>query len=240
MYKKILYWSGLIFLVILSAFVIVSTNHKLNTAATSNTVSFSGEGKVLAKPDIALVRLAIVTKAVTSKRAQDDNSEKSEKVVDFLKDQNIDDKDIKTVSYNIFPQYTYPRLGQPEITGYQVNQTLEVKIRDLDNVSGILDGAVTAGINQVNSLSFQIDEPEELKKQAREMAIQNAKEKADNLKDQLGIKLGRIVNFSESTGGLVIFERAFDSSVGIGGGGPSIPTGENEIVVNVNITYQIK
>ncbi|MEX1064059.1 MAG: SIMPL domain-containing protein [Candidatus Paceibacterota bacterium] len=240
MHKKVLYWSGLVFLVLLSVFVVVSTKDKLSTSGTSNTVSFSGEGKVLARPDIALVHLAIVTEAVTSKKAQDDNSARSEKVVNFLKEQNVEDKDIKTISYNIYPQYTYPRFGQPEITGYQVNQTLEVKIRDLDNVSDILDGAVTAGVNQVNSLSFQIDQPEELKKQAREMAIENAKKKADDLKEQLGIKLGRIVNFSESTGGFPIFERAFDSSVGIGGGGPTVPTGENEVVVNVNLTYQIK
>jgi len=244
-HKTILTWLAIVFLFFTTLFMIVSIEHKVNTATTTNTVSFSGEGKVLAKPDVAVVQLAIVTEADTSKIAQDENSEKSNRVISFLKNQGIEDKDIKTTSYNIYPQYTYPRFGEPvepEITGYQVNQTVQVKIRDLGKVSGILDGVVGAGVNQVNSLSFEIDDPEELKNQAREMAIEDAKNKADGLKDQLGIKLGRIVNFSENTGGwpIPIYERALDSDGGFGGGGPSVPVGENEIVVNISITYQIK
>ena len=219
-----------------------STLRTLNTATTANTVSFNGEGKVLAKPDVAVVDFSIVTEAATSKAAQDANSEKSQKVVDFLKKQKVEDKDIKTVGYNIYPKYSYPRNGVPKITGYRVEQTIEVKVRDLDNVSSVLDGIVTAGANQVNNLNFEIDEPEKLKAEARAKAIADAKKKADELKGQIGIKLGKIVNFSEGISGYpepVYYERAM-SSGGVGGGGPSVPSGENEITVNITITYQIK
>ena len=241
--KTILYWSSSALVVILAIFLLVSINQKLNTATTTNTVSFSGEGKVLAKPDIAVAYLSIVTEAATSKAAQDENSRKSQEVVDFLKKQNVDEKDIKTSSYNIYPQYNYPRFDKPEIRGYQVNQSLQVKIRDLDNVSKILDGVVTAGVNQVGSLNFQIDNPEELKTEARQKAIDDAKNKANELKSQLGIKLGRIINFSENTYGypVPLYERAISADAGGGiSGGPSLPTGENEISVNVTLTYQIK
>ena len=230
-------------MVILSVFLLVSTNKVWNTAATTNTVSFSGEGKVVAKPDIAKVNLSILTTAVSSKAAQDDNSKKSKAVTDYLKKQNIDDKDIKTTSYNIYPQYKYSQYGgNPEITGYQVNQSIEIKIRNLDNVSNILDGVVAAGANQVNQLSFEIDNPDALKAEARAKAIADAKKKAGELQSQVGISLGKIVNFSENTGGypVPIYYDAKGIGMGGGGGGPSIPTGENEISVNVSITYQIK
>ncbi len=239
---KPLVWSGAVVMVILAVFLLASTSRVVNTAATTNTVSFGGEGKVVAKPDIAKVHLSIVTDALTSKTAQDENSKKSKAVTDYLKKQNINDKDIKTTGYNIYPQYKYPQYGgQPTITGYQVNQSMEIKIRDLDKVSDVLDGVVAAGTNQINSLSFEIDNPEALKAEARKKAIEDAKGKAEELEDQLDIDLGKIVNFSENTGGypVPIYYDAKGLSMG-GGGGPSVPTGENEIVVNVSLTYQIK
>ena len=242
---KPLIWSGTAVLVILAIFLLASTNKVVNTATTTNTVSFSGEGKVVAKPDITKVNLSIVTDALTSKIAQDENSKKSKALTDYLKKQNIDDKDVKTTGYNIYPQYRYPQYGgQPTITGYQVNQSMEVKIRDLDKVSNILDGVVGAGANQVNGLSFEIDDPEALKAEARAKAIADAKKKANELKSQVGISLGKIVNFSENTGGYPVpmyYDAKLEGRGGMGGGGgPSVPTGENEIVVSVSITYQIK
>lgn len=241
MTNNLLKFLGAAVLAALVVFLIASTNQILNTATTSNTVSFNGEGKVLAKPDIAVISLSIVTEATTSKAAQDSNSQKSKAVADFLKNQNIEEKDIKTTGYNIYPQYRYPQRDKPEIKGYQVNQTMEVKVRDLDKVSPVLDGIVSAGVNQVNNLSFQIDDPDALKAEARAKAIEDAKTRAEELEDQLDVDLGRIVNFSESGGRTpppIFYEKA--GIGGLGGDGPEVPAGENEIVINVTITYQIK
>lgn len=252
--KQLISWLVSIFLIILSIFLLVGINQKLNTATTTNTVSFDGEGKVLAKPDIAVINLSIVTQAASSKDAQGANSRKSKTVVDFLKKNGVVEKDIKTTGYNIYPQYVYPRpvpLGAtypipadgsgPKISGYQVVESLEVKVRDLEKASDILDGVVAAGANQVGSLKFEIDNPEKLKAQARQMAINDAKKKADELKSQLGIRLGRIINFTEGFSGYpqpLILEA--QSAKGGAGGGPEVPSGENEITVDVTITYQIK
>lgn len=240
---------------VLTLFLLTSIRQINNTATTTNTVSFSGEGKITAKPDIAVISFAIVTEFPTSKAAQDANSKKSNQVTDFLKKQGIEDKDIKTSSYNIYPQYSYPvpmpqgisldsptyYNPNPKITGYQVNQSFKVKIRNLDKASGVLDGLVSAGANQVNNLGFQIDEPEKLKAEARAKAIADAKKKADELRSQLGIRLGHIVNFSENTGGYPgPYYLEAKVSDGRGGGGPSLPVGENEISVSVTITYQIR
>lgn len=237
---KPLIWSGTFVLAVLAIFLLVSTNQIANTATTTNTVSFNGEGKVIAKPDIAKINLSIVTEALASKTAQDDNSKKSKAVTDYLKKQNIEDKDIKTTAYNIYPQYKYPQSGgQPTITGYQINQSLEIKIRNLDNASNILDGVVTAGANQVSGLSFEIDNPDTLKAEARAKAIADAKKKAGELESQVGISLGKIVNFSENTGGYPVPIMYEAKAMGMGGG-PSVPAGENEITVDVTLTYQIR
>ena len=250
--KTILYWALTALTALLAVFVLVSINQKLNTATTTNTVSFSGEGRVAAKPDVAVIELAIVTQATTSKEAQDANSKKSQAVVNFLKKGGVADKDIKTLNYNIYPQYIYPRPlngelypvpingGGPKISGYQVNESLEVKIRNLDKVSEILDGVVAAGANQVGQLTFKIDDPEKLKSEARAKAIADAKKKANELKGEVGIRLGKIVNFSEGFSGYpgpIMYEA---QALSKDGGGPSVPSGENEITVNVTLTYQIK
>lgn len=239
---KPLIWSGTIVMIILAVFLSVAANRAWNTATTTNTVSFSGEGKVTATPDIAVISASIVTHALDSKVAQDQNSAKSKAVTDFLKKAGVDDKDIKTSNYNIYPQYKYPPYGgQPSITGYQVSQGYEIKVRDLTKISTILAGLVSAGANQVNNLGLQIENPEKLQAQARQKAIDAAKKKAAELESQVGISLGKIVNFSESSGGFpipILYEKIAVGSVG--GGGPSVPTGENEITVNVTMTYQIK
>lgn len=251
--KKILFWvvSGL--LVILAVFIVVSISQKLNTATTTNTVSFSGQGKVYAKPDIAMLDFSVITEAKTSKAAQDENSKRSQKVVDYLKNQGLEDKDIKTTYYNIYPQYSQNRPpiiydaavpvapSIPQILGYQAIQGFQVKVRDFDKISGIVDGLVANGVNNVNNLGFSIEDPEKLRSEARTLAIADAKKKADELKGKIGIGLGKIINFYED-----IYGYQFDRGGGYGGvealpaKGPSLPPGENEITVNVTLTYQIK
>lgn len=263
--KKILYWSMAGLLIILAVFFLVSINQKLNTATTTNTVSFSGQGKVFAKPDIATVEFGILTEAATSKEAQDANSKKSQKVTDFLKKQGLEDKDIKITYYNIYPKYSsyqppvmydqsqvqaypvYPSTPlppvpiEPKIVGYAVNQGFQVKVRDFDKLSGIVDGLVANGVNNINNLGFSIEDPEKVRSEARTLAIADAKKKADELKGKIGIRLGKVINFYED-----IYGYGFDRG-GFGGGiealsakGPSLPPGENEITVNVTLTYQIK
>ncbi len=241
---KPLIWVGTVVLALLAIFLMAETKQVMNTAATINTVSFTGEGKISAKPDIAVISASIVTQATDSKVAQNDNSAKSTKVTEFLKKQNIEDRDIKTSGYNIYPQQKYPPYGgQPTITGYQVTQSFEIKVRDLAKIGTILSGLVTAGANQVNNTGLQVENPEALKDQARQEAINDAKQKANTLKKQVGISLGKIVNFSENTGGYP-YPMMYESKTASGMGGssvtPDVPVGENEISVSVTITYQIK
>jgi hypothetical protein len=216
-----------------------------------NTITISDSGEIYAKPDLALVDFSVVTEAKAVSKALSDNTEKMNAVINFIKGESVDAKDLKTTSFNIYPQYewyketsceVYPcPEGKRVLVGYEVTQQLEVKIRDLLKIGEIIEGATAAGANQVGNLYFTIDKEEDLKKQARDEAIKKAKAKAQELADQLGVKLVRITNFSESGIFPVPSPYYKGEALGLGGGSetPQIETGENKIEVTVSITYEI-
>lgn len=208
----------------------------------SDTFYVNGTGTVSAAPDIAVADIAISVEGPSSKLAQDEANKKSKTVVEYLKNTGIASADIKTSAYNIYPIYDYSN-GANRIRAYQVTQSLTIKIRDLDKTNTIIDGVVDAGANNVNGVRFEIDEPEKLQAEARAKAIANAKEKAEQLAKQLGVRLGDIVSFNESgntyppmmygMGGSSVMMK--DTAMTA----PELPAGQNEIKVDVTITYQI-
>lgn len=216
-----------------------------------NTITVSDSGEVYAKPDLALVALSVVTEAKEVSEAISENSEKMNAVIAFVKGQGVEDKDLKTTNFNISPRYEwyqettclYPPCpsGKRVLVGYEVTQSLEVKIRDMAKIGDILEGATKEGVNQVGDLYFTIDKEDELKSQARKEAIEKTKTKAEELAGQLGVKLVRIINFSESGVWPVYAPYALEkAAAGLGGGeAPQIETGENKIEVTVTITYEI-
>jgi uncharacterized protein YggE len=244
-FSKQLQVGGWIFVVVLALSAVWLWNgieEMQRSSSASETISVQGKGTVKASPDIAVADIAISVEGATAKGAQDQANVKSNAVVDYLKKTGIKDADIKTSGYNIYPQYDYNN-GSSRIRGYQVTQSLTVKIRDMDKANTVVDGVVTAGANQVNSLRFEVYQPDLLKSEARKMAIDDANKKADELRDQLHIGLGKIVSFSESG------DYVPPIMYGMGGGAmakdvsvraPDLPAGENDIVVNVTITYQIR
>jgi len=207
---------------------------------TQNTMAFAGEGKVYAKPDIAVVNLSVVAEGKYIKDVQDRNTKKMNGVIDFLKSFGIEEKDIKTTNYNINSKYVYQEGVAPWISGYEISQTLEVKIRNLEKIGEILEKSVGVGINQVNSLYFWVDKDDDLKDQARKLAIEDAKKKAEKSASQLGVKLIKIIGFSENIYGYPVYGGYKEYGIGGGGGEiPNIQTGENEITVSVTVIYKI-
>jgi hypothetical protein len=238
-------WIVVLVLALSAIWLVQSIDQMRQEGNVSDTLMVSGTGKILAKPDIAITDLAINVEAPTAASAQTEANKKSQAVVDFLKGRGIEEEDIRTSSYNIYPQYDYTD-GRSIIRGYQVTQSLTVKIREMDKANTVLDGVVDAGVNQVGGLNFTIDDPEQLKADARAKAIADANEKAKELEDQLGVNLGKIVSFSEMQDGYypVAYMKSDMMAAGRGGGSEAapmaLPAGENEIVVTVNITYQIQ
>jgi len=243
-----------VFLLALTVSTVVGIQNKIKEGKyigqeieTKNTITVADKGEVYAKPDLALTTFSVVTEKKTVSEAISENAKKMNAVIDFVKEQGVEDKDLKTISFNIHPRYEwygvtqfYPQ-GRRVLVGYEVRQSLEVKIRDMEKIGDIIEGATDAGANEVGDLQFTVDNPDELKKQARGQAIEKAKNKAEELASQLGVRLVRIVNFSES--GVIPFYYGLQKAAGMGGGeeasAPAIETGENKIEVNVTITYEI-
>ncbi|MBZ9572708.1 SIMPL domain-containing protein [Patescibacteria group bacterium] len=216
-----------------------------------NTITVSDIGEIYARPDLALTTFSVITEAKTVTEAMANNTEKMNSIISVMKDGGIEEKDLKTTSFNIYPRYEYYDekscvippcpTGKRVLVGYEVRQSLQVKIRDMAKIGDIIQGATDVGANQVGDLQFTIDKEDELKKQARGQAIEKAKTKATELASQLGVNLVRITNFSESA----VTPRYYELMKEAVGGAdvpeaPQIEIGENKIEVTVTITYEIR
>lgn len=196
-------------LVVLIAFLSASTQYKAkmaNNVEIKNIVTVSGIGEVYTKPDLAVVDFSVINEASTVDKAVSDNSEKINNVIKAIKGQGVKDEDLKTTNFSINPMYEY-RATETQIyssapqkrvlVGYEITQSLEVKIRDLSKIGSIIETGTLNGANDVGNLQMIVDKEDEFKNQARTSAIAKAKEKAKELASQVGVKLGKIINFSE-------------------------------------------
>jgi len=222
----------------------------------TNVISVSGEGEVFAVPDIASFTVGVTEEAKTVSEAQDAATEKMNAIISYLKGEGVEDRDIKTINYNVYPRYEYsqtlcrdgycPPSGDRTLAGFEVSQTLSVKVRDTEKAGGILSGVGERAATEVSGLSFTIDDEDALKAEARDKAIADAKTKAKTLTDSLGVKIVRVVGFYENDGGYPqpyyaeSFGRGGDMAVTQSASVPSISTGENKIVSYVNVTYEIR
>ncbi len=207
-----------------------------------HSITITGEGKVTGLPDVAKIQLGYNIEKKTVAEAQKDNTAKMNQMIDKLKkDFTIDSQDMQTINYYISPQYDWSN-GKQTLRGYSVSQDLNVKVRQMDKVSKILDAAGSIGLNQVGNLTFEIDNPETLKQQAREKALQQAKDKADALAKIAGVKLGKVISFSESSSQPVPpLYASYKLAEGVGGGGaaPDVQVGSNEITIIATVEYEI-
>ncbi len=236
-------WVTILFLAVLIVFFSARALNEIkgyNRPFSAATITVSGEGKVFVKPDVAVVNVGVLkqgTDLVSTQRAATDIINR---VVEMVKREGAEEKDIKTTSYSISPRYDY-KDGTQIFRGYEVHQNLEVKLRDLGKVGGILSRSAEFGANQVGSIQFTVDDPKTAKEEARAMAIKDAKEKAAKLAKNLNISLKKLVSYSESGGGFPpapIYGRA--AEFGLGGDFPAVPSGENEINAFVNLVYEIR
>jgi hypothetical protein len=240
----------------LTLFVAVKTISELKgmsyigkSVNAANTITVSGKGEVLATPDIATFSFSVSEEASSVSDAQTRATEKSNAILASIKEAGIEDKDIKTTSYNIYPRYEYRNAGiytsgTQYLAAYVVSQTVEVKVRKLEDAGKLLATVGDLGATNVSGLNFSIDKQDELARSARDMAIKDARKQAKILADSLGVRLVRISAYYESAPYQpypVYYGAGKDMlSSAQAERAPEIPAGENEIVSNVTITYEIK
>jgi len=211
-------------------------------------VSFTGRGKVVYKPDTAKLNLGVtVDKKAKAEEALSELNRIMDKVITDLTAAGIVKDKISTQSYVLAPQYDFIK-EKNELAGYTASQNIIVEVNDIDDnpnrVATVISAAGKAGANQVNGISFEPSDLEKLKEEARLKAIADARVKADALSGNLGVKLKRVVGWWENiypVGTQPYYYGDYGGGKGGAGGfDPNIPSGMNEIVVEVNINYQIR
>jgi len=238
-------------LFLLAKTISVAANIGRSSNPATDTITVQGQGQATLPPDVARISFTVENTAMTVADAQAATTRQANTALDFVKEQGAADKDVRTLSYNISPQYSYPPpcfsdfcpARTPKVIGYQVSQTTEVKVRDLAKVGEFLAGLGKLEVQNLSGPAFALDDSTAGYDAARADAINKAKAQADLLSNQLGVSLGKIVNFSESSSGYPYPMYAY----GMGGGiaeskavAPDIPSGENTYTASVSITYEIR
>lgn len=226
--------------------------------SATNTINVSGTGDVYAVPDTAVFTATVQETAKDVATAQAAATKKGNAIIDYLKGAGVDAKDIQTTDYSVNPQYEYSQSvcpastngtpiycppGRQTLTGYQVSETLTVKVRDTNKAGDLLAGVGSKGASQVSGLNFTIDDQDALEAQARGKAIDDAKTKAEALAKQLGVRIVRVVGFSENGNYPVYYAKTMSAGMGASDAAapsPEIATGQNKITSNVSVTYEIQ
>jgi hypothetical protein len=250
--KKIVTVLGVALIIFVSAKIVTelkSMSYIGKGVNTANVITVSGKGEVLATPDIANFSFGVTEEAANVGDAQTKTTEKANKILKAIKDAGVADKDIKTSSYSIYPRYEYKNAGMytsgtQYLAAYVVSQSVDIKVRKLEDAGKILASVGSLGATNVSGLTFSVDKQDELTRDARSSAIKDARDQAKVLARALGVDLGRIVSFYESAPyqpypvyyakDAIMSARAEAAPV------PELSAGESKIVSNVTITYEIK
>lgn len=219
------------------------------------TITVQGESEVTGTPDIGTFSFSVMASNQDSTLAQNEVNEASKEIIAYLKEQGVEEKDIKSESYNLYPKYSYEETrclngmgycgGNQVEDGFEVSQSITVKVRDIEKAGAIVAGVGSKGATGISNLYFTIDDTDALKGEARSRAIADAKAKAKVLARDLDSRLGEIVSFNE--GGdypQPYYDSRMEASISKDAGMVAdeavLPVGENTIKITVNITYQLR
>lgn len=258
-WKKWLAAAGVLFLLVASYSVIVYVNAYSNAMSPGGYRSFgvTGEGKVTTVPDVAVFSASVITQGGNDIAGiQKQNTDKMNAIITFLKKNGVEEKDIKTTNYNLNPRYqSYRCEPNPfggvvacppaSIIGYEINQSVEVKVRDFAKAGEMLAGVSESGANSVSRINFTVDDRAKLEAEARALAVKEAKEKAQIIAKAGGFRVGDLLSIDDYYDPYPMY----DSRMGMGGAesmemavasAPAIEPGSEEIIVRVNARYEIK
>jgi uncharacterized protein YggE len=228
-------------LIIFMVLLIINKIDEIN--GVHQTLQISATGKVQATPDIATMTVGVISQGANPMEVKDKNNQKINQVIAFIKQQGIDEKDIQTTGFYAYPQYNYAN-GQNTISGYQANQAVTIKVRNIDKsqepLEKILGGVINNGANEIQGINFSMTDPDKLQQQARQQAIEKAKEKAKQLTSDANLRLGKIVNVIESSNdNIAPMPFAAANLVRMKSVAPNIELGNQEITETVGVIFEV-
>lgn len=216
-----------------------------NGTPPEHTISVTGTGRVVISPDVADLRVGVSVSRPTVKAAREAAAESMSKVVAALKKLGIADADIQTTILSLQPVYDYStNTNPPRLTGYQLQNSVAVTVRDLDKVGDAIDNSLAAGATTFDGVSFRVDDPAKAEAQAREAAMAQAKAKAETLAKGAGVSLAGVASISETAAPVPYPMYYARDAAGVAAPDKSVPTpveaGTNEVTVTVAVSFLIR
>ncbi len=236
----------LVYVIVLVGTMIRNNMQKYNTIgqvdSMPTTITVVGEGKVTVKPDVGTINLGFYTQADDLKAGIAKNNEIINKMVSGLKALGVAEGDIKTGGPQTNPRMTWNPDGSSTQNGYDINQNVTVKVRDLTKSQDIIGLAGESGANTVSPLTFDVDEPKNYEAQARQEAINEAYEKARVLTQQLGISIVRMSSYYETNnGGYPMYDYGYNAGMPMAKTMEStVEPGSQDVNVVVNIAFEVR
>lgn len=211
----------------------------------TNSISVSGTGEAFGAPDVAYVYLGVDTVDANVGAAVDQANKDLAAIIEAITALGIAPEDIQTANFNVYPEDRYnPQTGQP--TGervYHVQQSLNITVRDITQAGAVIDAGLNAGADTVNGLSFGIADTTALEQEARQKAVEDARNRAGELATAFGVTLGEPIIISEVFGTGPVYPyaaRAEAMNAGVGGAAPSqINPGQLSVNVQISVTFAI-
>lgn len=218
------------------------------------TISVTGEGEVLAVPDVGQFSYTVTASAMDAKAAQAEVATKGNAVIAYLKEQGVEERDIKTEQYAMFPKYRWEERpcvygvpcmpGEQIEDGFEVSQSVTVKVRALDKAGDLITGIGEKGATNLSGLTFIIDDTEALKREARSLAIADAKVQSERLAKDLGVRIVRMNSYYEESPAYPAYgygAEMMDAKVeSAPGASPELPPGETATKSRVSVTYIVQ
>lgn len=231
---------------ILAVFAIACSEETIVQPADqqSTGVSVSGEGTVFGVPDVAVLTLGVEAREDTVSLARERAAAAMDAMIASLRDGGVEEEDIQTTRFSVFPDFDFVD-GEDVIRGYIVENTVTARIRNIDDTGELIDGAIEVGgdLARIQDLRFTIDDPTALEDEARQLAMEDARAKAQTLADAAGVDLGAPRTISESGGAV---PRPFDEARAYDLEAAQetiadtpIELGELEVIIRVNVVYEL-
>lgn len=207
---------------------------------TERSITVEGSSTVSVVPNMATVSIGVEVSAETVAQAQSQSAAKVNAIVNALMAAGIPAADIQTTNYSVYEDTSYnPTTGDYDSKGWITSQYIDVDIHDTNLVPSVLDIAGTNGATNIYGPNYSIDDSSVEKQQAREEAIAQAKDRAIEIAKSLGVGLGDIISYYESSDNYTPYPY-YESASGLGGGtGSGLEPGTEEVTLNVTMTVQL-
>jgi uncharacterized protein len=236
----------------LASYAFLNVQMVKNSYPMPTNISVTGEGEATAIPDVGQFSFTVAADAPTAAEAQEKSGTKINDILAYLKEQGVEEKDVKTRDYNLYPRYKYENSGclggwcppgEQVADGFDVSQTVEVKVRDTAKSGALIAGVGEKGATNISGLTFTVDDTDAVKSEARTDAIADAKTKAEKIASDLGVEIVRMTSFYEMEGYYdpsPYMAKEMDMAEGSAFGGANMPVGENTTKVQVSVSYEVR